>query len=212
VKLVRLTTALVGVCAWGIFLGCNRPPKPRAKELVAAPIGSQPGASRVRLPDKVASVESELRDPLGRPIRVACVTCHSLRTPQELPAAAADLDEFHKGLSFSHGNLTCATCHVIGKQDTLRLADGRSIAMADAMTLCSQCHGPQRRAYDRGAHGGMLGHWDIRTGDRQRNNCVDCHDPHAPAYPSGRPVSPPRDRGIVQAKSAGQPAPGGHDG
>jgi formate-dependent nitrite reductase cytochrome c552 subunit len=64
----------------------------------------------------------------------------------------------------------------------------------EAMRLCAQCHGPQYRDYKRGSHGGMTGHWDLSRGERTRNNCVDCHDPHAPAYPGTTPVLPPRDR------------------
>ena len=71
--------------------------------------------------------------------------------------------------------------------------------MREALTLCSQCHGPQRRDYDHGAHGGMTGYWDRSRGGRQRNHCVDCHDPHQPAYVGGLPVPAARDRfGAVQ--------------
>ena len=40
----------------------------------------------------------------------------------------------------------------------------------------------------------MNGHWDLTKGGRLRNNCVNCHDPHHPAYPLVQPVLPPRDR------------------
>ena len=66
--------------------------------------------------------------------------------------------------------------------------------MREAMQLCAQCHGPQTRDYRRGSHGGMQGYWDLSRGDRVRNHCVDCHDPHAPAFPRFTPLPPPRDR------------------
>jgi len=62
------------------------------------------------------------------------------------------------------------------------------------MTLCSQCHGPQRRDYNMGLHGGMNGYWDLTKGGRTRNTCINCHDPHAPAFPLVMPVLPPKDR------------------
>jgi hypothetical protein len=62
------------------------------------------------------------------------------------------------------------------------------------MDLCGQCHGPQARDYAHGAHGGMTGYWDLSRGPRERNNCIDCHDPHAPAFPKVRPVFAPKDR------------------
>jgi hypothetical protein len=131
-------------------------------------------------------------------VRVACVTCHALRQPDALPTSMADLDEFHQGLQLAHGGLTCGSCHVLGDQTKLRLADGREIAMTDAMMLCRQCHGTQARDYDHGAHGGMSGHWDLSVGGRVRNHCIDCHDVHAPQFQASRPVLPPRDRGITQ--------------
>lgn len=176
--------------------GCNRPEQPRARELEARVTQTATFDSTVRTPARLSSIESGLRDPLGRPIRVACVTCHSLRTPERLPESTAELDEFHVGLSFQHGALSCASCHVLGAQKELRLADGRRIPMTDVLSLCSQCHGPQRRSYDNGVHGGMSGYWDTGRGERARNNCVDCHDPHVPAYQSGFPVHSPHDRGV----------------
>jgi formate-dependent nitrite reductase cytochrome c552 subunit len=150
------------------------------------------------VPARLTGVETGATDALGRPVRVACATCHALRRPDALPASTAELDEFHQGLTFAHGELTCATCHVIGDQTTLHLADGREIAMTEAMQLCRQCHGTQGRDYDHGAHGGMTGHWDLSVGGRVRNHCIDCHDAHAPQFQASRPVLPPRDRGMTR--------------
>ena len=159
--------------------------------------GEPTGTVTIHIPERLTSVATGEVDALGRPVRVACVTCHSLRTPEVLPASMADLQEFHRGLDFAHGTNRCGTCHVIGDQTSLRLADGTIIPMRDAIELCAQCHGPQYRDYQHGAHGGMTGHWDLSAGDRLRNHCVDCHDPHVPAFQPSRPVLPPRDRGIV---------------
>ncbi len=145
-------------------------------------------------PAKLTSIETGNVDALGNPIRVACVTCHSLRAPAELPESPTQLKDFHRGLQFAHGSNTCSSCHVIGAQDSLRLADGRKIPMREAMTLCGQCHGPQLRDYKAGAHGGMSGFWDTGSGPRLRNHCVDCHDPHVPKFVPSTPVLPPRDR------------------
>jgi hypothetical protein len=171
---------------------CNRDqPQP----LRPAPSASVKHAVEIHQPSKLRSIETGRVDASGRPLRMACVTCHSLKEPRSaLPAAPGELREFHRGLSLAHGDLSCGSCHQPGSHDSLRLADGRTIAMADALTLCSQCHGPQRKKYDKGSHGGMTGYWDLRRGPRLRNHCVDCHDPHAPAFAPARPVLPPRDR------------------
>lgn len=155
------------------------------------PPGPPSFAAELHLPARLTGVEIPERDALGRPQRAACETCHSLRTPTALPTAMDELDEFHQGLQLRHGDLGCATCHVVGDQRSLRLADGTTVATRDAIRLCRQCHGPQGRDFDHGAHGGMTGHWDLSVGGRVRNHCVDCHDPHAPQIPPAQPVLRP---------------------
>jgi formate-dependent nitrite reductase cytochrome c552 subunit len=180
----------------GIIACADAPPRPPAPR----PTNGPRHEVVIHEPERLTSVATGDVDALGRPVRVACVVCHSQRRPERLPASTKELDEFHQGLAFAHGTLACASCHVVGEQDTLRLADGSTIAMRDALTLCAQCHGPQYRDYQHGAHGGMSGHWDLAAGPRLRNHCVDCHDPHAPAYQPSVPVLVPRDRGLVRAR------------
>ncbi len=119
----------------------------------------------------------------GQPAMASCRSCHATTTPNIDTRTAAELDQFHQGLKYVHGNLTCLSCHNAKNYDTLRLADSRPVEFTDVMTLCSQCHGSQRRDYNRGLHGGMNGHWDLTRGGRTRNTCINCHDPHAPAFP-----------------------------
>jgi hypothetical protein len=140
-----------------------------------------------------------IRGPDGGIERVACAACHSLKTPKPLPTEPAALREFHQGLAFGHGELSCAHCHVPGAQshDTLHLANGEHVPMVDALRLCAQCHGPQFRDYSHGSHGGMEGAFSPSLGARTRNHCVDCHDPHTPRFQGGMPVLPPKDRGTL---------------
>lgn len=127
-------------------------------------------------------------------MRVGCATCHSLRDGATVPRSAQELDEFHVGLVVEHGDLACASCHDPAAPQSLRIATGERVPSRDVMRLCAQCHGPQKRDYDRGAHGGMEGYWDLSRGPRTRNHCVQCHAPHTPAYRGGSPVFAPRDR------------------
>jgi formate-dependent nitrite reductase cytochrome c552 subunit len=138
----------------------------------------------------------------GQAVTVACGTCHTTTQPNARTRTSAALVQFHQGLKYAHGELTCLSCHNPSDYDTLRLADGRSVDFTDVMTLCGQCHGPQLRDYQHGAHGGMTGYWDLSRGPRTRNNCVNCHDPHSPKYPLARPVFPPRDRISVPVKAS----------
>jgi len=180
-----------------VMVGCQADRPPRTRPAPGPPLG----AVTIHSPVRLTGITTGAGDPLGRPVRVACVTCHSLRKPDELPTSTAALDEFHQGLTFDHGSLRCGACHLIGDQSTLHLADGAVIAMTDAIQLCRQCHGPQARDYDHGAHGGMTGFWDLSAGGRTRNHCVDCHDVHAPQFQPSQPVLPPHDRGLTRRPS-----------
>lgn len=130
----------------------------------------------------------------GRPITVACGTCHATRNPNFENAHSDDLDEFHRGLKFVHGNQRCLACHDPSNYDQLRLADGSGVPFEDVMQLCAQCHAIQARDFANGAHGGMNGYWDVSRGNRIRHNCTDCHDPHSPLLPRMMPTFKPRDR------------------
>lgn len=130
----------------------------------------------------------------GKPATIACATCHATRVPNPANRNAADLDLFHQGLQIQHGGSACIACHDPTDYDSLHLADGSKVAFTDSMQLCSQCHGPQRRDWGKGVHGGMNGYWDLTRGGRVRNSCVECHDPHVPKYQGALPLPPPHDR------------------
>ncbi|MHC5024268.1 MAG: cytochrome c3 family protein [Planctomycetota bacterium] len=151
-------------------------------------------AVTIHRPTGPPRIATDLVDQAGEPVTVACGTCHATRAPDLTIDDAEALDEFHQGLTYQHGTLTCYSCHDPADTDQLRLADGRGRPYVEVMTVCAQCHGPQARAFAHGAHGGMTGYWDLSRGPRVRNNCVDCHDPHVPAFPRMMPTFKPRDR------------------
>lgn len=162
----------------------------------------------IRKPVGPPMVHSGLTDPHGQPVMINCNTCHATKSPNNDLRLGASLTEFHQGLKGQHGNLTCVSCH--NPQDgyqSLRLADGKLVPYVEVMQLCAQCHGPQYRDYQHGAHGGMTGYWDLTKGPRQRNNCIDCHDPHHPKYPVVRPAQGPQDRALSRSQHSG----GGHE-
>jgi hypothetical protein len=177
------------------------------------PMGRDPGEEsglaaverivRERFPVQVSTPEGPPRiatgqyDGLGRPISVSCVSCHtSLAANISRRSSIEPPMEFHGGLTFDHGTLACVSCHNSVDYNTLRLADSTSLPYSGVMSLCAQCHAPQARDWEHGAHGGMTGYWDLSRGGRVRKNCIDCHDPHSPAFPAMRPTFKPRDRGL----------------
>ncbi|HWO14952.1 MAG TPA: hypothetical protein VNN80_35860 [Polyangiaceae bacterium] len=195
-------------------LGCNRPDVPKARRELA-PLGAYPvdihqparfGRVRIGVPAPNTSSASAGSE---KGVAVRCATCHELRPAAPLPASMLELDQFHQGLELRHGVLGCASCHTPGASTTLHLADGRRLQSGQAIELCRQCHGPQYRDYEHGAHGGMTGYWDLSRGPRTRNHCVDCHDPHAPQIRQVIPAAPPRDRFMGERASASAAA---HEG
>jgi 5-methylcytosine-specific restriction endonuclease McrA len=148
----------------------------------------------IRKPSGPPRIELAGTDPQGRTGSVACSTCHSVRQANLENKTAATLDEFHQGMTFNHGNITCYACHNPSESDALRLADGSSVAYENVMALCSQCHSKQAESFAHGAHGGMNGYWDLGRGPQMKNNCIDCHDPHVPKYPKMIVGFKPKDR------------------
>ena len=168
--------------------------------------GSVSGEVEMNIPSKLTSIEVDGVDPLGNPLRIACASCHTTKEVSVLPESASELRSFHAGLQVAHGETRCASCHVSRPftAPMLRLADGTELPMTDALRLCAQCHGPQYRDYNAGAHGGMQGAWDLSRGNRIRNHCVDCHDPHLPKPPRVLPAAAMRDRVPVPHRVHGE--------
>ncbi len=148
----------------------------------------------IRQPDGPPRVILAGVDPQGRSGEVACSTCHSIREPDFENKTPETLDEFHQGLFVNHGKLACYACHNPDDSDSLKLADGTRVAYQDVMAMCSQCHSKQAESFAHGAHGGMNGHWDLTRGPQMKNNCINCHDPHSPAYPRMMVGFKPKDR------------------
>ncbi len=155
-------------------------------------ISDQAFSVNIHAPVTIGLVGSGEIDIHGKPVMVACATCHDTREPNFKANDGAALTEFHVGLKYKHGSQTCLSCHNSEDYGTLKRADGQALNFSDSMKLCAQCHGPQFRDYQNGSHGGMTGYWDLRQGPRERNHCTDCHDPHHPAYPQVMPVFPPK--------------------
>lgn len=149
---------------------------------------------QIRRPEGPPVIDLATADATGSVPQVACSTCHSVREPDFENQTAATLDQFHQGFEVNHGNVACYGCHNPSDMNALKTADGSRVEFRDVMKLCSQCHAAQALAFQHGAHGGMNGYWDLTRGPQLKNNCIDCHDPHAPKYPNMIVGFRPRDR------------------
>ncbi len=73
----------------------------------------------------------------------------------------------------------CLDCHDYDDRDVLRLAHGDKVPFTESYRLCGQCHGDKYRDWRAGVHGKRVGRWD---GDKTYFLCVNCHNPHSPAF------------------------------
>jgi len=184
-----------------LSLGCGHEDQ-RASAVPSATTSTQTRfRTSINIPERLTSVDVGGAGNGGVEQRVRCETCHAVRPPKPLPESMSALTEFHVGMRFTHGTLSCTACHAEGQPPKLKLATGEPLPTASALQLCAQCHGPQYRDYEHGAHGGMNGYWDTSAGNRTRNHCVDCHDPHTPQVEAVSPKPPPRDRFLNQGET-----------
>ncbi len=198
----RLLQCLFAVITVGcVFVGCTQDPskpaevQPGAKPGVAQAVLGKGRIRAARPPSAmVLGVSTGERDAQGRPIRVACQTCH-----QKIVKANEDVyrqknASFHSDIKLRHGRKTCKTCHRSPGFSDFNLADGTPVPHSGIKRLCGQCHSRRLVEYEKGAHGGMSGYWDTKVGPRQRNHCLDCHDAHHPAIPLVQPAPRARNR------------------
>jgi hypothetical protein len=128
-----------------------------------------------------------------------CSDCHdeSMKTNRERRA----LEDDHEELEVVHGDLWCLQCHAPDDRDALQLSDGTRIAFEDSWKLCTQCHGKKLAEWKAGIHGKRTGHW---WGPKEYRTCIECHEPHAPAWKPIEPLPPPWPP--TQIKSASAPS------
>jgi hypothetical protein len=201
---VLLRYAILALVAIPLGLGVRaaydrlRTPLPALAEEVA-PAASKRYAVEIHKPAPPQPITSGATDANGNLLKMTCAECHKTRATNPENRLGLKIGFFHSMPGADHGKLACIACHNAAEANaTLRLADGTALAYPEVMQLCAQCHGPQYRSYQHGAHGGMSGYWDLSKGGRTRANCTDCHNPHAPKYQPVQPAQGPNDRGVVQ--------------
>lgn len=105
---------------------------------------------------------------------------------------AEALEGEHANITFDHGlNLLCLNCHHPENSDVYVYHDGSEIPGDDPTQLCAKCHGPHYKEWNLGIHGRASGAWSPDRGEQSKLNCIQCHDPHRPAFQPMRPQRPP---------------------
>lgn len=115
-----------------------------------------------------------------------CNNCHT----QELGKMLSDEPsgkKAHWDIKLNHATeeaLSCTTCHNSNDVEHLRLNSGKEVSYNKSQKVCAQCHSTQFNDWVGGAHGKKLGGW---APPRVSNTCVNCHNPHSPAFESRWP-------------------------
>ena len=205
---VAIALLIIAVIAAAVFVSYLQGTATAARgDLAQWEPGGKKFPVKIRKPGLMPMVDSGKVDRDGNAVMVRCNNCHDSKKPNPATSDADELKDFHQRMTFKHNSLKCVSCHDTRDYESLHLADGSTVSFSHVMQLCAQCHGPQFRDYRNGSHGGMTGYWDLSRGPRERNNCIDCHDPHAPAYPMVMPVFQPKTH-VGSVKGGGKAATG----
>jgi hypothetical protein len=144
-----------------------------------------------------------------------CYTCHEKGKPPPLRFDANQniiIPKEHANIVMGHGrhnrNNNCFNCHNESNLEQFQTRDGRELKLSESTPLCGSCHGPTYRDWEAGAHGRISGYWDRELGAFTRKDCVQCHNPHLPAFPPRKPAPGPHPlRSAGEAVAAAQSKP-----
>jgi hypothetical protein len=127
-----------------------------------------------------------------------CYACHERNKPPTLRFDEKNnllVPKEHSDVVMGHGshnrNNLCFNCHDENNLELFQTRDGRQLKLSESTPLCGSCHGPTYRDWEAGAHGRINGYWDRQLGPFTRQDCVSCHNPHAPRFPSRQPAPGP---------------------
>lgn len=137
-----------------------------------------------------------------------CMECHKLlpaRWHYDRPMVE------HQDIRLEHGNNRfCLNCHHPTNRNAFVDYDGSQIPQGEVVRLCAKCHGTIYRDWLAGVHGRRNGYWDTRRGPQTQLRCIQCHDPHRPAFAPMKPMPPlrypPRAAGSPRRSGKGHPS------
>lgn len=111
-----------------------------------------------------------------------CTNCHSKSLSELQNLGEVGIKKAHWNIKLVHAGedvMNCVTCHNDKDLNQLQTIAGKGLSIDHSYKLCGQCHSTQYKDWVGGAHGKRLGGW---APPRVVNSCVNCHNPHQPAF------------------------------
>jgi len=115
-----------------------------------------------------------------------CQNCHDGPLSQMKSKNEGEANA-HWDIELNHADgqvMNCTTCHHEGQMNELTSLQGEAISLDESFKLCGQCHSTQYKDWKGGAHGKNISGWQA---PRVIKTCVNCHNPHQPAFESRWP-------------------------
>ncbi|MDP6524022.1 MAG: hypothetical protein QGH15_07355 [Kiritimatiellia bacterium] len=118
-----------------------------------------------------------------------CNDCHRIfKSLDKTPNRAFQ----HVDIKLNHGrNSRCFNCHAKADRNRLTIYGEMTVSYDQSEQLCAKCHGTTFKDWNRGIHGRTMGSWQPHAAGNTRLKCVECHNPHSPAYLRMKPLPSP---------------------
>ncbi len=116
-----------------------------------------------------------------------CTNCHNDELKKLKANNKVGEKNAHWNIQIVHASdktMDCMTCHSETNLDVLNSITQTEIDFNESYKSCAQCHSTQYKEWQGGAHGKRVGGW---VPPRIAKTCVECHDPHKPAFESRWP-------------------------
>jgi len=117
-----------------------------------------------------------------------CSNCHTKDLRALKAEGSGDMQKAHWNIKIEHAGdetMQCNTCHSETDLNKLNSITGSNIDFDESYKSCAQCHSTQHAEWQGGAHGKRVGGW---VPPRIVKSCVECHNPHKPAFESRWPA------------------------
>jgi hypothetical protein len=138
---------------------------------------------------KLVAVEGfHIRSREGAMEKFPCQRCHKVPLVQMKHDRKDGKTRAHWNVEIKHADkavMNCSTCHDPGDLNQLKTVAGQRVSINASWQVCGQCHFKQVADWKGGSHGKRVAGW---APPRVSKTCVECHNPHKPAWDTRMPV------------------------